>query len=187
MSGKAKAIIPWAKVIKNPTDWINKECYPSGFKWAEPSKIHAEDAHDLLQHWRAREKSGKAPLIWNPSCDLLAGPEQRSGHSQRRRRRQSDPGSKEDSEEESFSTRLRHISENASESERANIPSPGPSRTVAGFSETDVGHPDHTSARHCSPMSEHGMYTINTPEIFHIHLHNCYDTRIYFFSFRLFN
>ena len=33
-----------------------------------------------------------------------------------------------------------------------------------------------TSARHHSLMSEHDIYTINTLEIFHIHLHNTPDT-----------
>ena len=36
--GNTKAVIPWAKVIVDPTAWINENCYPLRFQWADPSK-----------------------------------------------------------------------------------------------------------------------------------------------------
>ena len=48
-----------------------EECYPEGFSWADPSKIHKSEVFRLLDHWRQREKEGLTPLIWNPSCELF--------------------------------------------------------------------------------------------------------------------
>jgi hypothetical protein len=52
VSGKKKAIIPWAKLCKNPSSWIRPECAPDGFQWADPSKIRINDVFSLLDHWR---------------------------------------------------------------------------------------------------------------------------------------
>ncbi|KAH8993208.1 hypothetical protein EDB86DRAFT_2830155 [Lactarius hatsudake] len=38
ISSRAKATIPWAKIAINLTSWIDEECYPSVFPWADPSK-----------------------------------------------------------------------------------------------------------------------------------------------------
>ncbi|KAH9011565.1 hypothetical protein EDB84DRAFT_1569679 [Lactarius hengduanensis] len=90
ISGKPYATIPWAKLSTTPTAWIQEECYPPGFKWADPSKIRLNDVHDLLIYWRQRKEDGLDPLIWNPSCELLADSdlEKTSKHLPARRRHQ---------------------------------------------------------------------------------------------------
>jgi hypothetical protein len=107
----------------DPSAWIEEECYPSGFQWADPSKIRVAQVFQLLDHWRQREKAGLTPLIWNPECDLLANGEQRSERI--RRLRQSNLSSDHD-EEEDFGTELNKISEHP-ESHSSSPPSP-PSR-----------------------------------------------------------
>ena len=123
ISGKKKAIIPWAKVAIDPTAWIEQECYPSGFKWADPSKIQVGQVFRLLDHWRQRQESGLTPLIWNPSCELLDGVEWWSEHIQSRRDLESDGDS-----EENFASQMGRISENESEADHAQPPSPSPSQ-----------------------------------------------------------
>ena len=59
------------KVCNTPSDWILEECYPEGFAWADPSKIHKSEVFRLLDHWRQCEKDGLTPLIWNRSCELF--------------------------------------------------------------------------------------------------------------------
>jgi hypothetical protein len=133
ISGKKKAIIPWAKVAMDPTAWIDEECYPPGFQWADPSKIQVGQVFHLLDHWRQREESGLTPFIWNPSCELLKDVKQRSEHI--RSRRNPEPDS--DSEEEDLVSQLGMISENDSESDHGNPPSPSPhpSQRVPGSPE----------------------------------------------------
>ena len=69
--GKERTIISWVKVCNTPLDWILEECYPEGFAWADPSKIHKSEVFQLLDHWRQHEKDGLTPLIWNRSCELF--------------------------------------------------------------------------------------------------------------------
>ncbi|KAI9437927.1 hypothetical protein BJY52DRAFT_1229961 [Lactarius psammicola] len=56
VSGKKKATIPWAKLSQDPTSWINPECVPDGFQWADPFKLHIGDMFELLKHWRQRKQ-----------------------------------------------------------------------------------------------------------------------------------
>ncbi|KAH9009400.1 hypothetical protein EDB85DRAFT_1903087 [Lactarius pseudohatsudake] len=65
ISGKPYATIPWAKLSTTPTAWIQEECYPPGFKWADPSKIRLNDVHDLLIYWRQRKE-----MDWIPSSGI---------------------------------------------------------------------------------------------------------------------
>ncbi|KAH9008708.1 hypothetical protein EDB85DRAFT_1903917 [Lactarius pseudohatsudake] len=65
-SGKPYATIPWAKLSTTPTTWIQEECYPPGFKWADPSKIRLNDVHDLLIYWKQR----KEEMDWLPSSGI---------------------------------------------------------------------------------------------------------------------
>ncbi len=122
ISGKRKAIVPWAKVATDPTAWIDEECYPPGFKWADPSKIQVGQVFRLLDHWRQRQNSGLTPLIWNPSCGLLANTNRRSEHIRSRR----DPDSNHDSGEENFASQLDKIVENDSEPEQTQYPDDEP-------------------------------------------------------------
>ncbi|KAF8264581.1 hypothetical protein EI94DRAFT_1805674 [Lactarius quietus] len=50
ISRKKKAYIPWAKVTKDPTAWVNEECYPPGFQWVDPSKIRVNEVFHLFDH-----------------------------------------------------------------------------------------------------------------------------------------
>jgi hypothetical protein len=72
ISRKRKALIPWAKLTVDLTAWIDKECYPPDFKWADLSKNQISDVFQLFDHWRHQRQSGLAPIIWNSSCDILA-------------------------------------------------------------------------------------------------------------------
>ena len=73
----------------------------------------------LLDHWTQRQDSGLTPLIWNPSCDLLADTSQRSRPIRGRRQRQSNPDSGDESEEENFDNQLRNISDDGPESDHS--------------------------------------------------------------------
>lgn len=122
ISGKRKAIIPWAKLAMDPTAWIDEECYPPGFQWADPSKIQMGQVFQLLDHWRQRQESGLTPLIWNPSCELLANAVRKSKKIQSRGQSQSDPDSDNDSGEEDFAAQLENISEKDPEADHARQP-----------------------------------------------------------------
>ncbi|KAH9016359.1 hypothetical protein EDB84DRAFT_1567252 [Lactarius hengduanensis] len=116
ISGKPYATIPWAKLSTTPTAWIQEECYPPGFKWADPSKIRLNDVHDLLIYWRQRKEDGLDPLIWNPSCELLADSdlEKTSKHLPARRRHQNASTSDVDGDEENYAQELNNITDNSS-------------------------------------------------------------------------
>ena len=70
-SGAKQAKIPWAKLCKDPSSWIEPECTPDGFQWADPSKICIGKIFRLLDHWRERQQQHLNPLIWVTSCPLL--------------------------------------------------------------------------------------------------------------------
>jgi hypothetical protein len=145
------------KVSTDPTAWIDEECYPPGFQWADPSKIQVGQVFHLLDHWRQRQESGLTPLIWNPSCELLADAEQQSKHVRSRRDIQHDSDSEDDSGEEDITTELGrrdihhdHNSENDSGEEDF-------TKELENVFENDA------ESRHSSPNpSEHGMYMITT-------------------------
>jgi hypothetical protein len=80
MSRRKRAKIPWTELSNDPSIWIESECAPDAFPWADPSKIRIDDVYMLLEHWRKREARGLKPLIWASSCPLLKGAEQRSEH-----------------------------------------------------------------------------------------------------------
>jgi hypothetical protein len=132
ISGKKNAKIPWAKVSSNPTAWIHEECFPSGFQWADPSKIRVGQVFRLLDHWRQRQKDGHSPLIWNPSCELLADVDQLSQPVRNQQQTHAidsnlneNNGASSD-EEEDFAAELDKIPHDPSES-----PSPQPTRKRA--------------------------------------------------------
>ncbi|KAH9014686.1 hypothetical protein EDB85DRAFT_2157246 [Lactarius pseudohatsudake] len=102
ISGKKNATISWSKLSSNPCGWIEEDCFPSGFQWADPSKICSGHVFELLDHWRQREKAGLTPLIWNRSCDLLADVDEPAQH----RNDHSD----DDDEYENFSNEIRDMS-----------------------------------------------------------------------------
>jgi hypothetical protein len=76
MSRKKQAIIPWSKLIQDPFSWIEPECIPDGFKWADPSKLRVDDVELILNHWHQRQERNLKPLIWASSCPLLEGADQ---------------------------------------------------------------------------------------------------------------
>jgi hypothetical protein len=112
----------------DPTAWIDEECYPSGFQWADPSKIQVGQVFRLLDHWRQREESGLTPLIWNSSCELLADMERQSKPIRSRSKSQNNRDSDSDSGEENFAAQLGKISESDSESDPTQPLSPSPSQ-----------------------------------------------------------
>ena len=144
ISGKKKATIPWAKVTMDPSAWMHEECYPSGFRWADPSKIRVGQVFHLLDHWRQRKESGLAPLIWNSSCELLADVEHYSEDVRNRRQIQSDHSSESDEDEEDFANQLAKISEDDSESPSP-PPSPSPHPMERGLGDPEPDEPTGAS------------------------------------------
>jgi hypothetical protein len=67
---------------QEPSSWIEPECAPCGFPWADPSKIRIDNVYLLLDHWRRRQADGMVPLIWASSCPLLEDVGQQSEHSE---------------------------------------------------------------------------------------------------------
>jgi hypothetical protein len=132
ISGLRNPKIPWSMVSSNPTAWIREECYPTEFPWADPSKIRVGTLYKLLDHWRQRQNDGLTPLIWNPSCELLADGDQllKNVRTQKRTytgRPHSDEsedsdGTSSDNEEEDLAAEMAKIFNESSES-----PSPSPS------------------------------------------------------------
>ena len=57
--------------MDDPCSWIEPECIPDGFQWADPSKIRIGDIFLLLEHWRERRRQRLSPLIWVTTCPLL--------------------------------------------------------------------------------------------------------------------
>lgn len=132
VSGRKKAIVPWAKVKANPSAWILPECYPSSFMWGDPSHMTTDNVLLLLNHWTKREKAGQIPLIWNPSCELLAdvGPQPtRVWNVRSRTQIQRDPSPNADAEED-FRAELAAISETNMNTDclpsPASVPDPDP-------------------------------------------------------------
>jgi hypothetical protein len=125
-SRQKKAIIPWAKVIKEPNAWIDEECYPSGFQWADPSKICIHEVFRLLDHWRQQKQAGLAPLIWNPSSELISGVGQKLRHVQNQIPINADSSSEDNSDDEDFAAVLAQISDDSSEPHNNLPPSPSP-------------------------------------------------------------
>ncbi|KAI9430761.1 hypothetical protein H4582DRAFT_2063414 [Lactarius indigo] len=141
ISGKCNLTIPWAKLSTAPTAWIEEECYPPGFQWADPSKIRLDDVHDLLIYWRQQKEDGLTPLIWNPSCELLAEAEKTSEHLPTRRRCQTPSTSNPDEEEEDFARDLNKISDHpSSESSPLQI-LPSLHAVQKGPSKSNTEHP----------------------------------------------
>jgi len=136
VSGKKKVKIPWAKVTATPADWMDDECYPSEFQWADPSKIRIKDAYDLLDHWRQRKEAGLAPIIWNPSCDILANVE-RPSRSLRNSERPRSNGDSPTGSNENFAKELDAIREQDEESRPSPSPplSPLPAQRTSGANE----------------------------------------------------
>ncbi|KAN0136039.1 hypothetical protein V8E53_006200 [Lactarius tabidus] len=71
VSGKQRARISWGELSAKPSTWINPECSPIGFTWADPSKICIGDIHQLLEHWYGRKRQHLTPLIWAETCPVL--------------------------------------------------------------------------------------------------------------------
>jgi hypothetical protein len=129
--------IPWSKLSSDPSAWITPECFPPDFQWADPSKIRVGQVFRLLDHWRQRQKSGLAPLIWNPSCELLTDVDQLSQQVRNQRSTHTDhsvsderegrDGFSSEDEEENFADELDKISNERSVSSSSSSPSPAPS------------------------------------------------------------
>ncbi len=133
MSRKKNATIPWNKLSSNPSAWIRDECFPSGFQWADPSKIRVDEVFQLLDHWKQRQKDGLTPLIWNPSCELLADVDQyASAQHVRNLKKKGHPNVNDretdsDTEEEDFGNELGRIPSDSSSSSSTSSQSPSPS------------------------------------------------------------
>ena len=71
VSGRKTVKIPWGKISDDPSSWVEAECIPDGFQWADPSKIRIADVFKLFEHWRERKRQHLTPLIWVATCPLL--------------------------------------------------------------------------------------------------------------------
>ncbi len=137
----------------NPAAWIHEECYPPGFQWADPSKIQVADVFDLFQHWRERKEVGLSPLIWKPSCELLADVVQESRHVRNQSRGRDDSYSDGDNGEENYAKELDNIPEHDPESPP---PSPALYPTQRGPSAShteDIGEAGIGSPPFQAPLS----------------------------------
>jgi hypothetical protein len=148
VSGKKKVQIPWTKVTTKPADWIDEECYPPGFEWVDPSKIWINDAYHLLDHWRQQKESGLVPIIWNPSCDILADVKKPYWHPQ------STGGSHGDSTED-FSNELRAIHEHDEESQHSPPLPLSPTSAERRSHAVEISEPRFISHTAQSPISDH--------------------------------
>ncbi|KAH9035046.1 hypothetical protein EDB84DRAFT_1437970 [Lactarius hengduanensis] len=106
---------------------IEEECFPLGFPWVDPSKLHLVQIFQLLDHWRQRQKEGLITLIWNPSYQ----PAQRVHNLQQTNRRRStfdEPVSDHSSEGEDFADKLRGLRSPSVTPPLPPSPSPSPLR-----------------------------------------------------------
>ncbi|KAH8988704.1 hypothetical protein EDB83DRAFT_2535347 [Lactarius deliciosus] len=166
ISGRKNATVPWSKLSSDPPAWIEEECYPPGFLWVDPSKLRLVQVFQLLEHWRQRKRDGLIPLIWNPSCELLANVDQpvpRLRNPQRTRRRSSnfnEPESDNDSEEEDFAKEIQGLHSSSVTPPLPPSPSPSPLRRneIEQISIADIGESS------CPPPS-----SISRPESFQAH------------------
>ncbi|KAH8989762.1 hypothetical protein EDB86DRAFT_2831440 [Lactarius hatsudake] len=147
ISGRRNVTVPWSKLSSDPPAWIEEECYPPGFLWVDPSKLRLVQVFQLLEHWRQRKRDGLIPLIWNPSCELLANVDQpvpRLRNPQRTRRRSSnfnEPESDNDSEEEDFAKEIQGLHSSSVTPPLPPSPSPSPLRRneIEQISIADIG------------------------------------------------
>ena len=165
------------KVCNTLSDWILEECYPEGFAWADPSKIHKSEVFQLLDHWRQREKDGLTPLIWNRSCELFDDGEICSRTIGIKKRKEAcsssaspdgslpsspDPYSNSDEKDskEDFRADLAKIpssdSDNpesvSSSDHQSPSPSPPPRHSVSGIPEGIPSSIADSSSRHCGSI-----------------------------------
>jgi len=71
VTGKQTLHIPWGKLVKEPSKWLMKRCYPKHFQWRDPSKIRIDETFQLIQHWRDRISRGRESLIWVKTSPLF--------------------------------------------------------------------------------------------------------------------
>jgi hypothetical protein len=171
-------------ISSNPSAWIKEECFPPGFPWADPSKIRSSQVFELLDHWRRREKDQLTPLIWNPSCELLADVDQLSqniqnlqqthtSHSHSNEKDDHESSSDSDREEEDFTAELDKIftepsSLSSSPSSHFRHPSFGGTGTLASRESTHSGmeSPDTPAQpsfriRSCESYNSFNMFIIH--------------------------
>ena len=101
-TGKKLQIIPWGAFVKDPSSWMNSECFPPSFQWKDPSKIQIGEVFRLLDHWWDRKSRDLDTIIWVPTCPLFQNRDSskriRSTHQARVRQREA----LQDSNEEFF-------------------------------------------------------------------------------------
>ncbi|KAI9432718.1 hypothetical protein H4582DRAFT_2083108 [Lactarius indigo] len=167
VSRRKNATIPWSKLSSDPPTWIEEECYPLGFLWADPSKLRLVQVFQLLDHWRQRQREGLIPLIWNPSCELLANvdhPVQHIRNPKRTCRRSSkfnEPESDNQSEEEDFAKEIQALHSPSVTPPLPPSPSPSPFRRHKEIEQTSI--PDVGESPHPPPSS------ISRPKSFQAH------------------
>jgi hypothetical protein len=146
--------------MNEPTAWIDEECYPSGFPWADPSKIRKHQVFCLLDHWRKRQQAGLAPLIWNPSCELISGIGQQSRHVRNQKPIDGDSSSDSNSDDEDFAAQLANITEDGTEPYNYLRASPSPHSTPSRSGALEPEEQDEVDLRSLSSGA--------TPHIPHI-------------------
>ena len=120
--------IPWAKLVADPGAWIEPKSYPPRFQWADPSKIQKEAVHEIFNHWRHQKASRLAPIIWNPSCDVLVDVDQPYKYLQTTVKHRRDANSSDSSIGENFRKELEGIPEDDQESNHSPSLTPPPAR-----------------------------------------------------------
>ena len=70
-TGKRLQSIPWGAFVKDPSSWMNNECFPPSFQWKDPSKIQIGEVFCLLDHWWDCKSRDLDTIIWVPTCPLF--------------------------------------------------------------------------------------------------------------------
>ena len=69
--GSKRVKIPWVKISADLTSWIEPECVPDGFQWANPSKICVGDIFPLFAHWRTTEPASQSTHLGQKYAPFL--------------------------------------------------------------------------------------------------------------------
>jgi hypothetical protein len=133
---------------------MDNECYPSEFQWADPSKIWINEAYCLLDHWRQQKESRLVPILWNPSCDILADVEKPYKPHQNAEHLQTNGGSNGGSDED-FSNELGAIHEQDEEFQHSPPLSLSPTAAERTAHRMELSRHRYISPTAQSPVLDH--------------------------------
>ena len=158
VSGRKKVKIPWGKICEDPSSWIEPECVPNGFQWADPSKIRIGDIFPLFEHWRERQKHHLSPLIWVPTCPFLRNVSPSFEDRQQYNSNNSIPSSSSDDDNSEFSSHEQCLHSNSSRFDYIVNSNPNFSNSyiIYNLRPGSGESADHFHVRNQSPNSDHG-------------------------------